>query len=371
VTALKVADDLIDIGRVAEAADIARTVLSTAPHNAEALCTLARCHDMRNEHAETLAAATAAVTAEPDNEWAHRLRSVALRKLGRVPEALAAADRAVALAPHWRLTYKCRASALLAAGRMAEAYQAAVRVRALAPHEPDTFYLFTDVYEAAGDLAAARREYEAGLRLAPDNVSLLAGLAYLERLSHRDGAAARQYLAVLRIQPASTHYRTALAYAMHRMQRRLSLVGAFFAVAVAGLYLSGVGAPWRAAVAVPLLVGYAALVRRAHRGLGRIARTHWKLRGAERPGVIAAPIGVAMPVLLMVWAGLAPLSLDPVPLALALVAQLVLFLAAVPVMSADLHESRGQRRRRAEFRRALAAGAPGAGAPATGAPGTG
>jgi tetratricopeptide (TPR) repeat protein len=353
MSTLRLADDLIDIGRVGEAADIARKVLTTEPHNAEALCTLARCHDMRNEHAETLATASAAVSAEPDNEWAHRLRSVALRKLGRVPEALAAADRAVALAPHWRLTHKCRASALLAAGRTADAYRAAERVRALAPQEPDTFYLFTDVYEAAGELARARREYEAGLRLAPDNVSLLAGLAYLERLSHRDGEAARRYLAVLQLCPASGHYRTALAFAMHRMQRRLGLIGAFAAVATAGLYLSGVGAVPRAVVAAVLLAGYLTLLWRSHRGLGRVARTHWKLRGAERPGVLAAPIGLAVPVLLTVWAGFAPLSLDPVPLGLVLVAQLVLFLAAVPVLSADMHERRGQRRRRTEFRRAV------------------
>jgi tetratricopeptide (TPR) repeat protein len=339
------ADRLIDIGRIDDATALVRAVLAEAPQDVRALCTLARCHDLAGAHAHTLAVADAAIAADPDSEWAYRLRSMALRKLGRPVESVPAAQRAVALDPQWWGGHRALALALVAGGRIPEAYRAARRVRALAPQRPETFYLFTDVYEAAGEVGAARREYLAGLAVAPADPWLLGGLAYLDRIVRRDGAAARRYVALLAANPAVDWYRVHCRQAIVTMQRRWGLVGLLIALPFLFTWKPGHAPAARTLLALLATAGWVALVVRAHRGLGRV----WRAEALR----FEPSFGLVLPALMLAAVGpFAAVVHWGVVTILCLLALSTYGPAAV-LVGADLRELGGRARRRTAFRTAI------------------
>jgi len=75
---------LLEVGRWEQAQQELVGYLATAPQSVEGLCLLARCHQLAGRFHPMLDAAEQAIGAAPDNEWPHRLRSIALGKLGRV-----------------------------------------------------------------------------------------------------------------------------------------------------------------------------------------------------------------------------------------------------------------------------------------------
>jgi tetratricopeptide (TPR) repeat protein len=349
---LKLANELLDMGRVDTASELVRAVLAVDPHHGRALCTLARCHDEAGENTQTLAAAEAAIEVDPDNEWAHRLRSVALRKLGRVSEALAAADRAVELDPHWWGTHRARASALLTGGQTLEAYRSAARVRELAPTNPESYYLFTDVYEAAGELSAARREYHAGLAVSPTHVPLLGGLAYLDRLERRDGRAARRYLDVLALRPADNGYRLRLHRAVAAMERRVGALGALVAVPILATYHPGGSYPWRLALIMTILVAYGTVIGWTHRRLGRL----WQAQARFNDGVtrLAAPqLAMLAPAALLTVLAVPGAWMSSGLVAVFVVYQFLVLGPAVSLLGADVGAILTRWRRRTAFRKDL------------------
>jgi len=347
---LRHAWDLLDVNRTDDAEEIVRAVLAEAPGDAAALCTLALCHNLGNEPEEMLAAATAAVAADPENGWAHRLRSAALRQLGRMPEAIAAADAAVALDPQSRLAAVARTNALLGAGLAIEAYWAALRVRYLAPDDPDTFYLMAEVYEAVGELAAARHEYTEGLRMKPDSVLLLAGLGRLDYLQGRYRRAARRFAAALGLRPTLGYYRRWLDLALRKIRQRLGMAGVGAAGGLLFLYLFGAAAWLRAVVAVVLLAGYLALLGWLHRGLPRVWRIRWGF-GRQPAGPLWPPPGLLTPVALIAVLGVAAGPAVLCMLTVWFVAELALRGSTLQSMDADISASWRQFRQREEFRR--------------------
>ena len=92
-TDLKRAEALREIGRAADAITILSRVVAGSPSNAQALCQLAQCYNATRDHYSMLSAADRAAAANPQSEWAHRLRSLALHNLGRHPEAVATHQR--------------------------------------------------------------------------------------------------------------------------------------------------------------------------------------------------------------------------------------------------------------------------------------
>src|SRR5205085_871130 len=87
---------------------------------------------------EALRASGRALQLEPEEEWAHRLASLALGRLGRHADAIAAARQATRLDPeNWRAQVRL-ALALLGSGTAhRQAWQVAGRAVELAPHEPE------------------------------------------------------------------------------------------------------------------------------------------------------------------------------------------------------------------------------------------
>jgi cytochrome c-type biogenesis protein CcmH/NrfG len=90
---------LVDLRRFDEAIAVLRGVLGTPAADAEPWCLLAQSRLGLDDAVTALDAANRAVGIEPENEWPHRLASVALTRLQRHSEALTAALTARRRAP--------------------------------------------------------------------------------------------------------------------------------------------------------------------------------------------------------------------------------------------------------------------------------
>lgn len=132
--ALRQAGALIDVRRYQDAIGLLNQVIASEPASGRPRCLLAQCRLGLGDHAGALDAATGAASVDPENAWAHRLRSIALLKLKRTKESLAAAAEAVRLSPQEASNYLVLTDAALAARHWQAAGVAAGRAVELAPN---------------------------------------------------------------------------------------------------------------------------------------------------------------------------------------------------------------------------------------------
>jgi len=208
-TDLKRAEALREIGRAADAIAILSRVVSESPANAQALCQLAQCYNATRDHYSMLTAADRAAAANPQSEWAHRLRSLALHNRGRHPEAVAAARRSIELAPNaWR-PHMILADAVLVSPHAADkriAYEAALRALQIAPQAADAHVTMGRVLLNIGEHGHARAYFTNALALDPTNAAAHTNLAVTQLRSGKIVAAGRGFGAVAAANPTEDMY---------------------------------------------------------------------------------------------------------------------------------------------------------------------
>jgi Flp pilus assembly protein TadD len=164
------ASTLCDLGRFADAVQLMQTVVASQSQDGHAWCLLARAQLGSADFAAALRSAQTGVALSPDDEWPHRLRSIALLNLDRPEEAVIAAAIATRLAPHEWQTHRSHADALTHTGKNpSESIEAAKRAVALAPHEPGAFFSLGAAAAAAGRREQARDAFEQVLMLDPQH----------------------------------------------------------------------------------------------------------------------------------------------------------------------------------------------------------
>ncbi len=259
-----------DLGRWDDATTELALVLAAEPHSADALCLLAQCRLHLDDDVEAGRAADAALAVAPDNEWAHRLRSLAVQRQGRTREAVLAAWEAVRLAPHVADVHARYANALIADNAPPDMARAAAdHAVALAPHAASAHVVQGVAAGRQGRRVEERDAYRRALELEPSHATALSNLAALDADRGRLGGASRFLTAALRNDP---HHGTALALldiVGVRLLRRLTVVTVLGGLVTAGLALADReddGATWwmrglagLATVAVCVLVARATL----------------------------------------------------------------------------------------------------------------
>ncbi|MFC7247724.1 tetratricopeptide repeat protein [Catellatospora aurea] len=222
---LQRAEALLAVGRPDSAGQILAGVLGRHPDNAAALCLLAIVESRRGDHRAMLRAADAAVAAEPSSDWAHRLRSTALRHRCRPPEAREAALEAVRLAPdNWACHVVLADSELLdeTVVGVESAYLAASRAVELAPDVPDAHLTLGRVHAAAFDPAYAQACYEQALALDPQHVAARNNLAVEQLRTGRYTAGGRTLIDALAQDPQHVLLHRNLGQAVHAWLHRLA-----------------------------------------------------------------------------------------------------------------------------------------------------
>lgn len=190
------AQALLDLGRAAAARNLIAKVLAAAPADGRALCLLACSHEADGDHPGMLAAADRAVAAEPDDEWAHRLRTIALLQLDQPDEALRSAREAVRLAPQtWQGQVALAGALADVGGQRRAAFAAARRAVALAPDEAETHYAQGVLRHYLGFGWWARRSYLRALRCDPQHAGALTRLGQIHARGGRVADAVRHFQA--------------------------------------------------------------------------------------------------------------------------------------------------------------------------------
>ncbi len=129
---------LSELDRHRDAVLLLQKLLAQSPDDGHVLCLLAREHLQLNEPKEALAFADRAVSANPDEEWGHRLRSVALITSDRIG-ALQSARQAAVYMPEASQTLQNLVDALLANGALREAWQTSEKLHELYPDDAATY----------------------------------------------------------------------------------------------------------------------------------------------------------------------------------------------------------------------------------------
>jgi tetratricopeptide (TPR) repeat protein len=198
---LKRAQQLFDVGRAAQAREVAASVLTARPNSPGALRLLARCHMALGEHREAVRVARAAVAADPAAEFGHRVLSEALRRTKSHREAAAAAAEAVRLAPQAWQTHAALAQSLYRLSPR-RALAAAEQARRLAPENPETHYLCgVTLRRLRYREGEARASFLRALEIDPQHTPSLNGLALLDERGWRFARAARGFRRALGTDP--------------------------------------------------------------------------------------------------------------------------------------------------------------------------
>ncbi|GAA5178797.1 hypothetical protein GCM10023322_06820 [Rugosimonospora acidiphila] len=240
---LRRVDALLELRRWQPAQQILAAVAAGDPNSVRVACLLARCHQLAKNWPAMLAETQRACALEPNHEWAHRLRSVALRELDRPVEAAEAAREALRLKPQLWQPYVVLAQALLARqdtqSRMA-ARDAAHQALTLAPNEIEVWALAGRVDATLGDLRTARAHYERVLAVSPDHAVARNNLALLDLRRSRTTVAAGQIQAAIAADPDNPLF-------VHNAQVAATLWLGRLHLATSGLYFTC----WFAAAALP------------------------------------------------------------------------------------------------------------------------
>jgi tetratricopeptide (TPR) repeat protein len=200
---------LLDVNRNDAARELLARVIARSPDSFEAACLMARCHQQSGQPRDMRREADRACALNPNSEWAHRLRSIALRTLGSPAEAVAAARQAATLSPHGWEPWVVLAGALLACSdrtQREEAREAIGRALAIAPDRPAVRVEAGRVYGALGDERTARAHYEYVLASDPGHAVARNNLAIFDLRKGRTAAAAGQFASVLADRPGNGLY---------------------------------------------------------------------------------------------------------------------------------------------------------------------
>lgn len=181
---------LCELHRHDEARSVVRELLAREPDNGAAWRLLAQAELGAGDAKAALDAADRATGVEPEHEWGHRLRSIALHQLGDKKGAIEAAREAVRTGPNTWQAHSRLAIALSFARRdLKEAVAAAERGVALAPNEPDSHYALGLVSDARRKHKEAEQHFRRALALDPQHSQSHNALARHQLVRSRFGRA--------------------------------------------------------------------------------------------------------------------------------------------------------------------------------------
>ena len=247
---------LIEIGRPAEARVELARALTLSPDDAWALSAAGWAARLCGDLVEAKRLIEAAIAADPDFEWPHRLRSVVLMQLGREEEALEEAREAVRLAPEETPPLIQLFSAQRRLKMLGPAMKTARRIIELAPEEVDGHIDLGLIQLDTGLFLEAEQTFRRALEIDPASDTALNNLGVALRRQGRNAEAIDAFHGAAKLAPND-----ALVVNNLKTTRRMYLsAGSFGGAAVIAIMLApfSIGAAFAAigfgVAAVVLLV---------------------------------------------------------------------------------------------------------------------
>lgn len=175
----------LDGGRPELAIRALEPAIGQDAEDANVWCLLALAHLRLDDDASALAAANRAASVAPDEEWPHRLASIALARMGQPQEAVRAAYAAVERGPDLWSTHVQFASALRMSGQLPMASRAAREAVSLGPMQTEAHTELGRVLLDQRASAEAQKSFERAMELDPTNAHVRNELARAQ-LARRD-----------------------------------------------------------------------------------------------------------------------------------------------------------------------------------------
>lgn len=163
------AESLTEIERWQNAIPLLLQFLSLNPQNYHATCLVSLCYFYLDEAEFALDYAQKAIAIEPDEEWAHRLRSIILSKLGRNKDSLKSAEEAVRLAPYLSATLQTLVMAYLDSNKPRKAREIANKMVENHPESDESFLSLGLVNLRTNHLYQAEKCFREALLINPTN----------------------------------------------------------------------------------------------------------------------------------------------------------------------------------------------------------
>lgn len=254
------AQQLLQLGRPAEAERLARAALGADPTSVDAIELLAQALSHQNREEEGAEVARRGLGLHPDSadlllvlvdclvdqvgmESSGRMR----RRRGDteiIGEARQVAERLVRTHPNWWVSHYAQARSLLAGNRprILDALHCANRAISVAPHSADAHNLAGLCLDGLNQRDAARAAYQEALRLDPHHAMAMNNLATLDVGIFRLREAARGFGTAASLEPDEALPRQNLRMLTVRLAMRILIVAAVGAVALA--ITLAAGAPW-------------------------------------------------------------------------------------------------------------------------------
>lgn len=220
-------ETLIAAERFEEAAELLTRALSAAPNDGDLLCRMSQVLIGLRQTKQATEYAERALAVNPENTWAHRLRSLALRHSNR-HESLNAAKAAVQLGPEDPWSWYVLAGAHMQVFNLKEARVAGERLRNLAPEWEASHQVLSLVALKEEKYKEAEEHCRRELELNPNSYEAMnnLGVALLNQKRKREAIDAFNRAA--KINPAAPTARSNINTAVSKYIPRITIP--FFAI---------------------------------------------------------------------------------------------------------------------------------------------
>ena len=220
-------ETLIAAERFEEAAEMLTRALSAAPNDGYLLCQMSQVLLGLRQTKQATEYAERALAANPENTWAHRLLSLALRQSNR-HESLKAAKTAVQLGPEDPWSWYVLAGAHMQVFNLKEARVAAERLRNLAPEWEASHQALSLVALKEEKYKEAEEHCRRELELNPNSYEAMNNLGVALLNQKRKREAIETFNRAAKINPAATTARSNINTAVSKYIPRITIP--FFAI---------------------------------------------------------------------------------------------------------------------------------------------
>lgn len=208
-----------EAGRLDAAAKLYRSILASAPEQAEALHWLGVLEHRRGRNEVALALLERAAHGTADDPQCHYHLGEIRRALGHLEPAVESYRKALGLAPGVADIHFSLGTTLLDLGRAEAAATALRRAVKLSPEDPEVHNNLGNALAELGDLEAAERHYRTALRLRPDDTQALMNLGVVLAQKGRDAEAEACHRAAVDADSGFVEARLELARFLDRQER--------------------------------------------------------------------------------------------------------------------------------------------------------
>jgi tetratricopeptide (TPR) repeat protein len=213
---------LVDAHRFEEAAELLTRALSAAPNDSDLLCRMSQVLMGLNQTGQAASYAERALAVDPENSWAHRLRSLALRQSNR-HESLKSAQAAVQLEPQEPWCWYVLSGAHLQVFNLKEARFAAERLRTLAPEWDISHQVLSLVALKDEKYKEAERHCRRQLELNPNSYEGMNNLGVALLNQKRKREAIEAFNRAAKINPAAASARNNIEVAVKKYLPRVTI----------------------------------------------------------------------------------------------------------------------------------------------------